>query len=177
MNAIVAVNSDWGIGYKGGQTVVIPKDRRRFKEKTVGGVVIVGRKTFEAIPGPLPNRKNIVLTRDLAFAADGAVVKRSMDEALLEIAGIDPNKVFVIGGGDIYKIFLPMCGFAYVTKIDAAPRSDTFFPDLDASPDWALERSESGIRDSELGIKYSINTYRNTNGGAVAKHKICTNFL
>jgi len=139
MNAIVAVYSDWGIGYNGRQTIVMPEDRKRFREITDGGVVIAGRKTFAELRGPLPNRRNIVLTRDRAFAADGVDVARSADEVAALVADEDPERVFVIGGGEIYRLFLPMCGFAYVTKIGASPRSDTFFPNLDEMPGWSCE--------------------------------------
>ena len=144
MNAIVAVNSDWGIGLEGSQMLVIPDDRHRFRRLTEGGVVIVGRKTFEHLPGPLPKRKIIVLTRDTAFAAKGVVIARSVDEALKKIANYDPDKVFVIGGGEIYKQFLPLCDYAYVTKIGITAPSDTFFPDLDIKPGWSFVRREFG---------------------------------
>jgi len=137
--------------------------------------VIVGRKTFEGFRGSLPLRKNIVLTRNMSFAADGAVVKHSIGEALTEIADTGHDKVFVIGGEEIYLHFLPFCSYAYVTKIEASPESDTFFPDLDAAPGWVLER-ESGIRKkhpaasrhlyidgNEPGIRFSYCLYRNDN--------------
>jgi len=162
MNAIVAVDMNWGIGYNGVQTIVVPEDRKYFGQMTAGGVVIVGRKTFEGIPGPLPNRKNIVLTRDEAYTATGAFVARSVDDVLAEVAGDDPNRVFVIGGEEVYRLFLPMCRFAYVTKIEAAPRSDAYFPDLDAMPDWTHESCEPGVASSECGVDYSVHVYANS---------------
>jgi len=165
MNAIVAVNKDWGIGFGGTQTIVIPDDRRYFKRLTQEGVVISGRKTFEDFRIPLPNRKNVILTRDRAFKADGAVILHSVDEVLAEVAEDDPNKVFVIGGGEIYRLLLPFCAYAYVTKIEATPPSDTYFPNLDALPGWRHEGGEPGPRNPEFGIDYSFNVYRNTTGG------------
>ena len=165
MNIIVAVYSDWGIGYNGSQPVVIPEDRRYFREITDGGVVIAGRRTFEDFPGALPNRKNIVLTKDSSYAADGAIVVHSVKEALEETAGVDPDKVFVIGGGEIYRLFLPMCNTAYVTKIEASPESDTFFPNLDALPDWELARSSETLESN--GIEYTFCIYlRKSSAGA-----------
>jgi dihydrofolate reductase len=161
MNAVVAVYSDWGIGQSGTQTLVIPGDRRYFRKLTEGGVVIAGRKTFEDFRKPLPNRRNIILSRDPAFIVDGAVSARSAGEVLAEVANEDPDKVFVIGGGEIYKLFLPLCAFAYVTKIIASPPSDTFFPNLDTLRGWTHEVCEFGTRNSELGIDYSFNVYRN----------------
>jgi len=156
MNAIVAVNSDWGIGLGGVQAPVISEDRRRFRVLTDGGVVIAGRKTFEHLPEPLPNRKGIVLTRNPAYVADCVTIAHSPDEVLKEIADHSPDKVFVIGGGEIYRLFLPLCTYAYVTRIDIALPSDAFFPDLDSLPGWSLERRESGIWNSEFGIDVNM---------------------
>ena len=171
MNAIVAVNSDWGIGFEGSQVFEIPDDRRRFRRLTDGGVVIAGRKTFENLPEPLPNRKNIVMTQDSAFKAKGVVIAHSVDEVLAEIADENPDKVFVIGGGEIYELFLPLCDYAYVTKIDITLPSDTFFPDLDILPGWSFVRREFGTykateQDLSSGclsgddIRYSYDLYK-----------------
>ena len=154
------MNSDWGIGCDGKQTIVIPEDRNYFREVTDGGVVIVGRKTFESLGMPLFDRRNIILTQDKDYRADGAITVHSAEEVLAEVAGDDPESIFVIGGGEIYKLFLPLCLQAYVTKIEASPASDTFFPDLDDLPEWSLE-SEFGIRNPEPGISFSFCTYRN----------------
>jgi len=101
INAIVAVNSDWGIGINGAQVIVIPGDRSFFKRLTEGGVVIAGRKTFEFLRKPLPNRKNIILTQDRTFRADGVIIAHSVDGVLAEISEDAPDRVFVIGGGEI----------------------------------------------------------------------------
>jgi len=158
MNIVAAVFSDWGIGLGGTQQIVIPEDRDRFRKLTDGGVVIVGRKTFELLPGPLLNRRNIVLTRDRSFAVGGVVVSRSVDAVLSEIAGLDPDKVFVIGGAETYRAFLPLCTRAYVTKIDMAPPSDAFFPDLDALPDGEI--GHCGETLDYDGTRYSFCMYR-----------------
>lgn len=173
MNIIVAVNSDWGIGYKGTQSIVISEDRRRFKQLTEYGVVITGRRTYEDFHRPLPNRKNIILTHDSSFRADGAVVRHSVSDVLDEISSDDPEKVFIIGGGGVYEAFLPYCTVAYITKIEAAPLSDTFFPNLDEMTDWRKEKvigtfehamnETSGVRScGEHGpvIRYSFCIYR-----------------
>ena len=159
MNIVVAVNSDWGIGYNNTQSIVIPEDRMHFKELTDGGVVIAGRKTFKDIGRPLANRKNIVMSRDRSFKAAGVFVEHSVDAVLTMIADDDTDNVFVIGGGSIYELFLPMCSVAYVTKIEAAPPSDTYFHNLDESPIWSVasqgEACESG------GVRYSFVVYEN----------------
>ena len=165
MNAIVAVSNDWGIGLGGGQTAVIHGDRCRFMELTRGGVVIVGRKTFESFPEPLPDRKHIVLTRNHGFTAsditNNVKIVHSVSDVINEIKGFDPDKVFVIGGGDIYRLFLPFCDYAYVTKIELSPVSDTFFPNLDELPGWMIVRKESF---NEQQIRYSFINYRMKTG-------------
>ena len=161
MNIIVAANSDWGIGLGGTQQIVLPEDRRHFREITGNGAVIAGRKTLEDFPGgkPLPNRKNIVFTRRGDFRVDGAIVVHSVAELFPEISNDDPDKVFVIGGGSIYNLLLPFCVFAYVTRIDAAPPADTFFPDLDAMPNWLLESKSEPQKSGE--VSYSFELYKN----------------
>ena len=159
MNAIVAVNSDWGIGYGDTQSIVLPEDRVFFREKTSGGTVIVGRTTFEDFGKPLPDRKNIVLTRDSNFKASGILIANSVDEVLALVADEDASRVFVIGGGSIYNMLLPLCSWAYVTKIEAAPLSNVFFPNLDELPGWVLEVKGETLESN--GIRYSFNRYLN----------------
>ena len=136
MDAIVSVCGDWGIGAGGRQGVVIPEDRRRFRRISEGGAVIVGRKTFMEIGGPLPNRKNIVLTRNEGFRANGVTVVNSIGMLLEGLRAVAPMRAFVIGGGSVYGQLLPYCSCAFVTKILLETSSDTFFPDLDKSGDW-----------------------------------------
>ena len=150
LDAIVAAYADWGIGAKGTQPVVIKADRRRFRELTEGGAVIVGRKTLSDFPGgrPLKNRANIVLTRQ-SITIEGAETAGSVEQAL-KLAAPHP-RVFVIGGESVYRELLPHIGRIYVTKIAVAPHSDVFFRDLDADPAWRVteedeEAEENGIR-------------------------------
>lgn len=157
MDLIVAVYSDWGIGKDGTQPLTLRADRRFFRETTKGASVIVGRRTAADFPQgkPLPMRKNIVLThRDTPMA--GFTLCHSPLEAIEMTRG--DEKVFVIGGGSVYRAMLACCERAYVTKIGAAPASDTFFPNLDESPDWQLEKClASGVED---GVSYEICLYR-----------------
>ena len=162
MNIIVAVNEDWGIGFEGAQSVVIAEDRRYFKRVTDGGTVIVGRRTFESIGKPLPNRRNIVLTSNSGFEAEGVVVAHSVAEVFREVADDDPDRVFVIGGESVYRLFLPYCDYAFVTKIDVSPPSDAFFPVLDRMPYWAIARKspayEHVLPNGDV-VRYSIVHY------------------
>ena len=159
MNIIVAVNSDWGIGYDGVQTNVIPQDRAFFKRMTEGGVVIAGRKTYDELRKPLLNRKNIILTRDQGFTAEGIVIAHTIDDVVRETEKEDQDNVFVIGGAEIYAQFLPLCTRAFVTKIDASPPSDAFFPNLDRLESWSIERR--GEKKQSFGLDFSLVVYRN----------------
>jgi len=158
MNIIVAVNKDWGIGYKGKQTVIIPEDRNYFREVTDGGIVIAGRKTFEKIGKPLPNRKNIVLTNNRDFNVRGVTVAHSIGQALEKIKPNSSHKVFIIGGAEVYNQFLPWCSYVYVTKIEAISDADRYFPDLDKLSDWELMH-QGDIRQSN-NIWFSFDLYR-----------------
>ena len=155
IEAIVAVNRDWGIGAQGTQSVVLHADRKHFREVTRGAAVIVGRKTLADFPGgkPLPGRRNIVLTRS-DRTVDGAETAHSAEEALT-LAGDD--RCLVIGGASVYRALLPYCERIYVTKIDACPPSDSFFPDLDSSPDWEVER-ESDVMEED-GVRFRFVDY------------------
>ena len=157
MDLIVAVYSDWGIGCDGTQPVAISADRKFFRETTRGAAVIAGRKTVADFPGqkPLPGRKNIVLTRQ-ETDIPGFTVCHSPEEAIAETR--EEKKVFVIGGGSIYRQMLPYCERAYVTKLSACPKSDTYFPDLDEMPDWEMEKILS--EGEENGITFQMCVYR-----------------
>ena len=151
LEAIVAVNRDWGIGAHGTQSVVLRADRKRFRAVTDGRTVIVGRRTLADFPDgkPLSDRRSIVLThRDVSV--DGAEVAHSVEEAL-KLAG---NDAVVIGGSRIYNAFLPYCDRVCVTKIDVCPPSDSFFPDLDVSPEWEVERESGKMEENGVSFRF-----------------------
>lgn len=157
MELIVAVYDDWGIGKDGTQPVALSADRKFFRETTKGATVIVGRKTLADFPGgrPLPNRTNVVLTRQ-NVEIPGVVVCHSPQEAVALTKNTD--KVMVIGGGSIYKQMLPLCDTAYVTKVHVTPESDTFFPNLDADTNWHLTQVlQTG---EENGTGYEMCLYK-----------------
>ena len=156
MELIVAVYDDWGIGKDGTQPVALSADRKFFRETTRGAMVIVGRTTIADFPDqkPLPGRVNVALTRS-AREIPGFTVCTSPEEAarLAESA----ERAMVIGGGSVYRQMLPLCDKAYVTKVHAAPESDTFFPNLDEDPQWKLkEVLQTG---EENGIGYEMCLY------------------
>ena len=157
MEAIVAVYSDWGIGSGGTQPVVLKVDRAHFKELTDGAAVIVGRKTLGDFPGgrPLKGRHNIVVTRqDIEVA--GAQVAHSTGDALTLAA--EYERCLVIGGASVYRQFMPYLDTVHVTKIDLAPQSDSYFENLDSSPNW--ERIDEERWQSEGDIRYCFVTYK-----------------
>ena len=157
MELIVAVYDDWGIGKDGTQPIALSADRKFFRQTTKGATVIVGRKTLADFPGgqPLPNRVNVVLTRQ-DVDIPGVVICHSPEEAAAFVK--DAPRAMVIGGGSVYRQMLPLCRSAYVTKVHTTPESDTFFPNLDQDPDWILDEIlESG---EENGIRYEMCLYR-----------------
>ena len=157
-HAIVAVCDDWGIGKSGDMLVRNREDMRSFVRHTKGHTVLMGRKTLESFPDakPLADRRNIVVSRDKSYAPEGVEMARSIDEAV-KLAGDD--EVWVIGGGQIYEALLPRCAVAIVTKNHCLRDADTFFPNLDEDPSWAVARIEDGGV-TKSGIPFEFVTYR-----------------
>jgi len=155
MNLIVAVDQNWAIGKDGDQLVYLKEDLKRFRTLTSGHTVILGRKTLATFPGgrPLKNRRNLILSRNPQFQAEGAEVFSSVEELVKQADG----DAFVIGGASVYEQLLPYCDTAYITKIHAGFPADTYFLNLDQSGEWGVsEESESLEQD---GISYHYVTY------------------
>lgn len=134
---IILARGDNGvIGRDGDLPWRLPADLRRFKALTMGKPMIMGRKTFESFPAPLPGRRHIVLTRDRAWRAEGAEVAHSLDEAL---ARAGPGEVAVIGGAEIVALFLSRADRIELTEVHAAPEGDTVVPAFDG---WRETRRE-----------------------------------
>ena len=159
MELIVAVYDDWGIGRAGTQPIALSVDRKFFRETTRGAAVIAGRKTVGDFPGqkPLPGRMNVILTRG-SDEYPGFTVCRSPEEAVEQVK--DQNRVFVIGGGTVYRQMLSQCDRAYITKVHTTPVSDTFFPNLDEDKEWKL--TEILMQGEENGIAYEMCLYERT---------------
>ncbi len=140
MKAIVAVDENWAIGYKGNLLVRIPADQKFFREETTGKVIILGRKTIETFPNqsPLKNRTNIVLSTRKDLVIPGATVVHTIEEAVEYSKQFDAEEVYCIGGASVYEQFLPYCDTVHVTKIDHAYNADAYFPNLDKDPDWEI---------------------------------------
>ncbi len=140
MNLIVAVDSNWAIGYDNKLLVSIPSDMKFFRETTSGKVVVMGRKTLDSFPGgrPLKNRTNIVLTRKTDFQRGDVIVCHDLESLLKELQAYDSEDIYVIGGDSIYRQLLPYCDTAHITKIDHAYMADSYFPNFDEDPDWEI---------------------------------------
>ena len=160
MNVIVAADQNWGIGKDNKLLVSIPADMKMFREETSGKVVVMGRKTLESFPNglPLKNRTNIVITKNKDYDAKGAIVVRSIEEALEEIKKYPTEDVYCIGGDSIYAQLLDLCDTAYITKIDYAYEADAHLPNLEADAAWNLvEESEE---QTYFDVIYTYQTYK-----------------
>ena len=128
VNLIVAVAKNRAIGIDNRMPWHLPADFAWFRKNTLGHPVIMGRKTFESIGKPLPGRRNVVVSRNPAWRAEGCDVFTSLQSALATCAPTE--QVFVIGGASLYAEALPLADRLYLTEVDAAPDGDTFFPVL-----------------------------------------------
>ena len=156
LEAVVAVYSNWGIGFQGTQPVSIHADRRHFRSLTEGRAVVVGRRTLQDFPGgkPLKNREHFILSRNLSLNVPGATVLHNVQD-VLTLA--DTRQVFVIGGEEVYTSLFPYLVKVYVTYIDEAVTSDTFFPDLEREPVWQKISAEPW--QEEDGHRFQYRTY------------------
>ena len=160
LSLVAAVARDGGIGYRGELLVRIPDDLRRFKRLTLGAPVVMGRKTWEAIGRPLPGRQNLVVTRDPAWHAEGATPAASL-AAALDLAAAS-ERVFVIGGAELYALALPSADELELTEVDAEFAADTFFP-----PWNRAEFRQTSCEDHATpeGLAYRYASYRRTTPG------------
>jgi dihydrofolate reductase len=134
----------------------LPDDFRRFKQLTTGHHIIMGRKTFESFPKPLPNRTHLIITRQKDYQPDGAIVVHSLEKAL-EIAKADPQP-FMIGGGEIYKLSMEYADKIELTRVHGTFEADTFFPEIDPE-EWKLISSEFHEKDERHAYAFTYLTY------------------
>ncbi|MFV0412447.1 MAG: dihydrofolate reductase [Oscillospiraceae bacterium] len=162
MIAIVNADQNWGIGKNGDLLFPIPEDMRFFRETTLGKTVIMGSRTLLSFPGgqPLKNRSNIVLSRK-APHTPGVTVCGSLAALQKALAGLAPDEVYVIGGESVYRLLLPYCSTALVTRVQKQGEADTFFPNLDRLEGWRL--AGQSAPQQHQGIAYTFCTYNNTN--------------
>lgn len=158
ISIIAIVAADGAIGRNGDQPFHIRRDFKHFRQVTMGRPVVMGRRTFEALPGgALPGRRNIVVTRNPAFSAPDIEVAASLPDAVA-LAG-DVDEVMVIGGGLIYAMAMPLATKLYVTRVEATvPDADTFFPEIDSNQ-WALSDESEPMTDEASGLEFRFLTY------------------
>lgn len=159
LSLLVAADENNGIGTQGDQPFYIGDDLKRFKKLTSENTILMGRKTFESLPrGALPNRRNIVLSRQKSWSPEGCEVITHPDE-LGKISSPEEN-IFVIGGGEVYRLFLPKAQRIYMTRVHHAfDGIDTWFPEL-SKEYWTPEQSEGPFTDTKSGLAYSYINYR-----------------
>ena len=142
------------IGNKGKLPWRMPADLEYYRSKIKGKTAVMGRKTFESMGNkPLPNRANIIITRDQNYKVDGAIVVHSAEEAVKEAEKYKTDEVMVIGGSEIYKEFLPRANRIYLTIIDGVFEGDAFFPEYDIT-EWKEISYEEHERDAKNPYDY-----------------------
>lgn len=134
----------------------LPKDFKRFKTLTSGHFIIMGRKTFESLPGLLPNRTHVVISKQEDYVLENALVAHSLKEGIdLSYEDISP---FIIGGGEVYKQAMKLVDVIELTRVHASLEADTFFPEIDEK-DWQLVQKEFHAKDEKHKYDFSFLTY------------------
>ncbi|MGB3143435.1 MAG: dihydrofolate reductase [Maribacter sp.] len=159
---IAAAAEDYALGKDNDLLWHLPDDFKRFKNLTTGHKIIMGRKTFESFPKPLPNRMHIIITRDTNYTVtfDSCKVVHSLEEAL-DFVG--EEIAFIIGGGEIYKQAEPFTDSIELTRVHAKfPEADTFFPEIQEK-DWVLVKEEFHPKDERHQYAFTYMTYKKVN--------------
>ncbi len=157
---IVAVGKNNELGKENDLVWHLPNDFKRFKKLTTGHHIIMGRKTFESFPKPLPNRVHVVITRNEKYKREGTIIVHSMKEAL-QIAKND-TQPFIIGGGEIYSLGIPHADKIELTRVHGSFDADTFFPEIQIN-EWELIKEEHHDIDEHHKYAYTYLTYLRKN--------------
>ena len=152
---IAAIGENGELGRNNELLWHLPGDLPRFKELTMGSPIVMGRKTYDSIGRALPGRKNIVLSANAAWQAEGVVTVSSLDAAIEEARLENTGKAFIIGGGQIYKLFLPYATKLEITEVFDAPMADAFFPNFSGSDFKETKR----IKNAENNPPFDYVTY------------------
>jgi len=152
--AVVATDEHGGIGKDNQLLWHLPNDLKHFKSITSGFPILMGRKTFESIGRVLPNRLNLILSRQ-NIQIEGATVVSSLEEALVVAS---TEKIFIIGGGEIYRALLPFCSGIECTRVHASFEADTFFPEI-LNSEWELVSREQHFKDERHAFDYTFERY------------------
>lgn len=154
---IAAVAENFALGKDNELVWHLPDDFKRFKQLTTNHYIIMGRKTFESFPKPLPNRTHVIITRQQDYTAEGCLVAANLADALAMVP--EDENAFVIGGGEIYALALPFTDVIELTKVHARFEADTFFPEID-SKQWKLVSEEYHPKDEKHLFDFTYQTYR-----------------
>ena len=158
ISIIVAVAEDYGIGYKNELLWHLPEDLRRFKKLTLGHTVIMGKKTWESLPKkPLTGRKNVVITDNPQDRFESGITAYSIDDALSKCG--EGEEIFIIGGGSIYRQFMPVADRLFITHIHKIAPADIFFPAIDPEI-WEPVEKEEYLQDDKNNIPYTYVIYQ-----------------
>lgn len=141
----------------------LPADLKRFKSLTIGHVILMGRKTYESIGKPLPNRTTIVITRQVDFQAEGTITAHSVEEAILKAKSLTREDIFIVGGAEIYSLSLALADQLLVTQLHDIFEGDAFFPEISADT-WEIVDRERGLTDEKNPFQYSYITYQKIHG-------------
>jgi dihydrofolate reductase len=156
ISIIVAVSDDWGIGKNNELLWRIPEDMKRFKSLTMGKAVLMGKRTWESLPKrPLPGRTNIVVTDIPGESFEGAVMAYSIEDALMKCN--NEEEIFIIGGGTIYRQFMPLADRLYITHVHNSGPADVYFPVIDKNI-WKV-LSKEDYPETEISPAYSYTIY------------------
>jgi dihydrofolate reductase len=157
ISIIVATSKNRVIGSNNSLIWKLPADLKRFKQITTGSTIVMGRKTYESIGKPLPNRRNIIITRDTNYLVDNCEIVNSLEEALM----LCNNDCFIIGGGEIYKQSIDIADKIYLTLVQEDFEGDTYFPEI--GKEWTKVFREDFEPDEKNAHKYSFINYEKYN--------------
>ena len=161
ISIIVAVSEDWGIGKDNELLWHISEDLKRFKRLTSGNTVIMGKRTWESLPKrPLPGRKNIVLTDKEDELIENSVTAYSIEDALGKCE--KDEEIFIIGGGSIYRQFMPVADRLFITHVHKKAEADIYFPEIDLNI-WEITEKEEFKTNGENSIPYTYAIYERKN--------------
>ncbi len=156
---LVAFDENRVIGKNNALIWHLPADLQRFKTLTTGHVIIMGRKTYESIGRPLPNRTTIAITRQETFNPEGILVSHSLEEAILKAKSISREDIYIVGGAEIYQMSLAVADQILVTQLHDIFDGDTYFPEIPLDT-WEIVSREKGITDEKNKFQYSFLTYQ-----------------
>ncbi len=158
ISLIVVADQNNAIGLGNQLLCHLPADLKYFKALTTGHCILMGRKTYESIGRPLPNRTNMIVTRNRAFAAEGCVVVNTVEAGVSEAQKLNETELFAIGGAELYRQIIGHASRIYLTRIQHAfAEADTYFPSIDS--DWKLTASEPHLADEKNLFDYTFEVW------------------